>query len=143
MQAKLTKELALQEIENIKEKIVGENILQVLKSDEVTDAVEKVTPPDFLVAAVMAGYVYYDDEKKCVVQKLVKPLKTGEQSTDTLYYTNSMNMDLLIDENTTNQLAFLRNILTRLTCKSKQLIGKLETQDLFIAKELAGFFYQF
>lgn len=144
MQARLNKEQALKEIESMKEKIIGENILNVLSADSgVKNEIEKVEPPKYLTAAVMTGHVYFDEEKNNVVQKLIKPIQSGEQATDVLYFSNHLTFDLLVEENTNNEIAMVKNIITRLTCKSKQLIGKLEVQDMIIAKEIATFFYQF
>jgi len=144
MQAKIQKEQAIFEIENMKEKIIGENILRVLSADSgIQNEIDKIEPPKYLIAAVMTGHVYYDEEKNVVVQKLIKPIQSGEQATDALYFSNRLTFDLLVEENTGNEIAMIKNIITRLTGKSKQLIGKLEVQDMIIAKEITTFFYQF
>lgn len=142
MQAKITKETALKEIADAKEKIFGENILSVLESDQVREDVCNVNPPDLLLAAFMAGYVYWDADKNCLAQKLVKPVKSGEQSADILYYCNQLIFNMLIEEYSANDIAMVKNTIARLVGKSKQLIGNLEMQDLFIAKDISDFFYK-
>lgn len=138
---KIEKETALKEIAEIKTKIVGENILEILESDEVNKEIAGVKAGDYLIAAVMSGIVYYDDEKKCVVQKLINPIQSGEQTADTLYYKNNLTLGIMRDEDTSNQLALTINVITRLTGRTKQVIEKIWGQDLHIMQDISAFFY--
>ena len=138
---KIEKETALKEIAEIKTKIVGENILEILESDEVNKEIAGVKAGDYLIAAVMSGIVYYDDEKKCVVQKLINPVQSGEQTADTLYYKNNLTLGIMRDEDTSNQLALTINVITRLTGRTKQVIEKIWGQDLHIMQDISAFFY--
>ena len=138
---KIEKETALKEIAEIKTKIVGENILEILESDEVNKEIAGVKAGDYLIAAVMSGIVYYDDEKKCVVQKLINPIQSGEQTADTLYYKNNLTLGIMRDEDTSNQLALTINVITRLTGRTKQVIEKIWGQDLHIMHDISAFFY--
>ena len=138
---KLEKETALKELKAIKTKIVGENILEVLESEDVQNEIDKVNVGDYLLAAVMTGHVYFDDEKNCLVQELIKPVTSGEQSADVLYFKNNLTLGLMREENTSNQFALTINVITRLTGKTKQIIEKIYGQDLQILQEIASFFY--
>lgn len=42
----------------------------------------------FLLQGVMAGLIYYDEEKKCLVQKLTKTIRSGDFERNELYYKN-------------------------------------------------------
>lgn len=137
---KMEKESARKEIEAIREKIVGENILSLLKED-VKEDFSAQAPGDYLLASVMAGIVFWDDEKNCLIQKLFKPLKSGEQSREELHYKGDLNLGLLRDENTPNEIAASINVVSRLTGASKQLIEKLCYQDLSITQEITSFFF--
>ncbi len=138
---KLEENQALKEIEDYKTKMFGENILDVLDSENVEKALQKITPGKYLLAAVMAGVVYFDDEKNCLVQELIKPVQSGEQEAKSLYYKHNMTMGLMRDENTSNEMALSINMISRLTGRSKQIIEKIFGQDLHIMQDLTSFFY--
>ncbi len=42
----------------------------------------------FLLQGVMAGLIYYDEEKKCLAQKLTKTIRSGDFERNELYYKN-------------------------------------------------------
>lgn len=42
----------------------------------------------FLLQGVMAGLIYYDEEKKCLVQKLTRTIRSGDFERNELYYKN-------------------------------------------------------
>ena len=115
--------------------------MEILESDEVNKEIAGVKAGDYLIAAVMSGIVYYDDEKKCVVQKLINPIQSGEQTADTLYYKNNLTLGIMRDEDTSNQLALTINVITRLTGRTKQVIEKIWGQDLHIMQDISAFFY--
>ena len=138
---KLEENQALQAIENIKTKIFGENILNVLDSKNVEKSFQKIKPGRYLLAAVMAGVVFYDDKKGCLVQEMIKPLKSGEQEANALYFKHDITMGMMRDENTSNEMALTINMISRITGRSKQIIEKICGQDLKITQDLANFFY--
>lgn len=41
-----------------------------------------------LLQGVMAGLIYYDEEKKCLVQKLTRTIRSGDFERNELYYKN-------------------------------------------------------
>ena len=55
-------------------------------------SLQKIKPGRYLLAAVMAGVVFYDDEKGCLVQEMIKPLKSGEQEANALYFKHAITM---------------------------------------------------
>lgn len=138
---KMEPETALKELTKMKEAIIGENILDLLESDKVKKEVDDAEPGKYLQAAVVGGLVYLDKDGKTLVQKLINPIVSGEQSRDTLHYTNRLTLDIIRDEQTGNEIAQAINIVTRLTGCTKQLIGKLCYQDLYITQEIAAFFF--
>lgn len=138
---KLEENQALQEIESYKTKMFGENILDVLDSENVEESLRKVKPGRYLLAAVMTGVVSFDDEKNCLVQKLIKPVESGEQKADVLYYRHNVTMGMMRDESTSNEMALTINMMSRITGRSKQIIEKLSGQDMRIANELSSFFF--
>lgn len=141
IKAKISLETALKNIEEIKENLYGKNILDLLQNDDTKKEVEKVKPGNFLKAAVVGGLVYYDTEQKSLVQKLINPIESGEQKCDTLYYKNRLTLEILRDEDTSNDIAHAINLVTRLTGRSKQIIGKIYGQDLSIMQDICAFFY--
>lgn len=138
---KFEEKQALQEIENFKTKIFGENILNVLDSENVEESLRKVKPGRYLLAAVMAGVVYFDEEKNCLVQKLTMPVESGEQKAEILYFKHIVTMGMLRDENTTNEMAMSINMISRITGRSKQIIEKIGGQDMRVVNELSSFFF--
>lgn len=138
---KMEKETALKMINEFKEAIVGQNILELIESEKVEQEFGDAEPGKYLHAAVVGGLVYFDAESKTLVQKLINPIASGEQKTDTLYYKNRLTLDIIRDEDTPNEIAKAINIVTRLTGQTKQLIGKLWGQDLYIMQEIVAFFY--
>ena len=138
---KMEPETALKELAKMKEAIIGENILDLLESDKVKKEIDDAEPGKYLQAAVVGGLVYLDQDGKTLVQKLINPIASGEQSRDALYYKNRLTLDVIRDEQTGNEIAQAINIVTRLTGCTKQLIGKIWGQDLYIMQEIAAFFY--
>lgn len=138
---KLEENQALQEIENFKTKMFGENILNVIDSENGEKSSQKIKPGCYLLAAVMAGVVYFDNENNCLVQKLIKPVESGEQTADILYFKHNVTMGMLRDESTTNEMALTINMISRITGRSKQIIEKICGQDLKITQNLTNFFY--
>jgi antitoxin component HigA of HigAB toxin-antitoxin module len=138
---KMEPETALKELAKMKEAIIGENILDLLESDKVKKEVDDAEPGKYLQAAVVGGLVYLDEDGKTLVQKLINPIVSGEQSRDVLHYKNRLTLDIIRDEQTGNEIAQAINIVTRLTGCTKQLIGKLCYQDLYITQEIAAFFF--
>ena len=138
---KFTKEQAKNEINEIKTSILGANILNLLESEDVKEEVENVEPGKYLIAAVMGGLVYYDEEKKCLVQNLINPIQSGEQTADCLYYKNNLTLGIMRDENTSNNYSLTINLITRITGRTKQIIEKVFGQDLQVMQDIASFFY--
>lgn len=139
---KFTQEQALKELQRYKTNILGgESVLNMLESEKVTDEIENIEPGKYLIAAVMAGLVDYDEEKKCLVQKLKIPVESGEQKADCLYYRNNLTLGMMRDEYTSNNYALTINLITRITGRTKQIIEKVCGEDLQIMQDVSAFFY--
>lgn len=138
---KFTQKQALKELQDIKTKILGENVLDLLESDDVKEEIENIEPGKYLIAAVMGGLVFYDDEKKCLVQNFINPVKSGEQGADSLYYQNNLTLGIMREEHTSNNYALTINLITRITGRTKHIIEKVFGQDLQIMQDIASFFY--
>lgn len=138
---KMEPETALKQLAEFKEAIIGQNILDLLQNENVKKEIEDVEPGKYLQAAVVGGLVYLDSDGKTLVQKLINPIQSGEQTCDALHYKNRLTLDIIRDEQTGNEIAQAINIVTRLTGRTKQLIGKLCYQDLYITQEIAAFFF--
>lgn len=138
---KFTEEQALNELQNFKTNILGASVLDLLESDKVKNEIKNVQPGKYLIAAVMGGLVEYDEEKKCLIQHLKMPVKSGEQEAETLYYKNNLTLGIMRDEDTSNNYALTINLITRITGRTKQIIEKVFGEDLQIMQEIASFFY--
>lgn len=138
---KLDKITALKEIASYKAKICGQNILDLLESEDVHKEIEEIKPGKYLLAAVIGGFVYWDEKENCLVQHLVMPVESGTQKCNELHYRHNLTFGLLRDESSGSDIATGINVIHRLTGRSKQLIEKLHGQDLAITQDVAGFFY--
>lgn len=138
---KMEPETALKQLAEFKEAIIGQNILELIENEKVQKEIEDAEPGKYLQAAVVGGLVYLDEDGKTLVQKLINPIESGDQKADTLYYKNRLTLDIIRDENSGNEIAQAINIVTRLTGRTKQLIGKICYQDLYIMQEIAAFFF--
>lgn len=141
LQKKMEKETAIKMLHQFKEALIGQNILDLIESEKVEQEFGDAEPGNYLIAAVVGGLVYLDEDGKTLVQKLINEIESGEQKADTLYYKNRLTLDIIRDESTGNEIAKAINIVTRLTGKTKQLIGKICYQDLYIMQEIAAFFF--
>lgn len=138
---KMEPETALKQLAEFKEAIIGQNILDLIENEKVQEEIGDVEPGKYLQAAVVGGLVYLDEDGKTLVQKLINPIESGDQKCDVLYYKNRLTLDIIRDESTNNEIAQAINIVTRLTGRTKQLIGKICYQDLYIMQEIAAFFF--
>ena len=85
----MTEEQAKNVLNDIKNKICevdlddlcGDNNIE--KKDEKTSQIYKK-----VLQGIRCGLVQWDDEKNCMVQRLIHPLEAGEITADELYYQN-------------------------------------------------------
>ncbi len=82
LQQIMTKEEAEKYIDEMADKLE----IDILDFDvKVKSELEKKSEA-MLLQGVMCGLVFYDEEKKCLVQKLTRVIKAGDYERDTLYY---------------------------------------------------------
>lgn len=137
----MTEEQAKNVLNDIKNKICevdldelcGDNNIE--NNDEKTSQIYKK-----VLQAIRCGLVQWDDEKNCMVQRLIHPLQSGEISANELYYQNKIKFgdskDFKNDQNGEVMIQSLSNITARPT----QLIEQLMGQDLLISIGCMGFF---
>lgn len=77
----MEREAALKVIDGIKNKI-GEADLDSICEETTSVIGGNEAVYNKFVQAVMCGLVYWDDEKNCLVQNLINPVKSGERTYD-------------------------------------------------------------
>lgn len=137
----MTEEQAKNVLDDIKNKIC-EVDLDELCGDNNIENNDKKTSQIYkkVLQAIRCGLVQWDDEKNCMVQRLIHPLEAGEIKADELYYQNKIKFgdskDFKNDQNGEVMIQSLSNITARPT----QLIEQLMGQDLLISIGCMGFF---
>ncbi len=135
----MEKDSAIKVLEEIKNKICdtdlddlcGENTRIDAKDDEVSKKI---------IQAVMCGLVYWDDEKGCMVQRLIHPIKSGETEAKELYYKNNVTLSDANGFKASNQAGLIKESLALITARPIQLIGEIRGQDMTIATGCIRFF---
>lgn len=131
-------------IDEIKLKICGLDLEKICSDEEVIEEIKK-SPFEqkiqrSLENAVMCGLVRFDEQKNCLVQELIHPLKSGEMECDTLYYSNKLNLGHAKGQRANDSTEALIIILNLITGKPKPLICQLQMQDITIAEACINFF---
>jgi len=94
-----------------------------------------------LTQAIMCGLVKYDDDKKCLVQTLINPLKKGELTPrEQLIYRNKLTMNDLSDIPEGQGIKSLRKMLNIVTACPNDLLNTMQGQDFEIALACLNFF---
>lgn len=135
----MEKESALKEIDNIKNKIC-EVDLDTICEEETRVIGGNETIYKKLVQAVMCGLVYWDEEKNCLVQKLINPLKSGELTREQLEYKHKITLGQMKTFKGDTSLEYAIESLATITSAPKVLIGQLSGQDQQIATACVDFF---
>lgn len=137
----MTEEQAKNVLNDIKNKICevdldelcGDNNIE--NNDEKTSQIYKK-----VLQAIRCGFVQWDDEKNCMVQRLIHPLQSGEISANELYYQNKIKFGDSRDfKNDQNGEVMIQSLST-ITARPTQLIEQLMGQDLLISIGCMGFF---
>ena len=132
---------AIKVIEKIKDLICDVDLEELCgESVDINESAAKKESMEILIRAVMCGLVYWDDDKNCMVQKFIRPLKSGAQTADYIEYRNKLTLENARDFNAINQIELTINALAAVSGRSIQLIGKLSGQDLSIATACISFF---
>ena len=135
----MEKDAALNYINEMKDKICGVDLDSIC--DEKTDIIggnEQVF--NKFVQAVMCGLVYYDEEKGCLVQNLIKPVKAGQLERDALYYRNHLTLEQMKMFKEQKEMGVAIEAIATVTACPIPLIEQIEGQDQKIASACVDFF---
>lgn len=138
----MPRETAIKQIEEIRLKICGVDLMELCADEEVDKAVEKV-PDDlmkYLINAWRCGLVYFDEDRNCLVQKFIKPLVSGEQRLEEICYKNELTLKQIKGGTSYNQIEMLIQILSLVSGQSVHIIGALKGQDVQISMAIVAFF---
>jgi len=135
----MEREAALNVIEKIKHKINGEDLADICGEESKIIGGSPVIYDKF-VQAVMCGLVYWDEEKNCLVQKLIKPVKVGDIARDSLYYRNHLNFRMMKSFKSNNEVETSVEAIAAITACPKQVIDEIEGQDQKICAACVDFF---
>lgn len=135
----MEKEAALSYIEEFKNKICGEDLDSICEEKTSVIGGNEAVFTKF-VQAVMCGLVYFDEEKNCLVQKLIKPVKAGELERDTLYYRNHLTLGKMKAFKESKEMGLAIEAIAEVTACPVVLIEQIEGQDQKIASACVDFF---
>lgn len=135
----MEKESALKEIDNMKNKICEVDLDAICEEETRVIGGNEIIYKRF-VQAVMCGLVYWDEEKNCLVQKLINPLKSGELTREQLEYKHKITLGQMKTFKSDTSLEYGIESLATITSVPKVLIGQLSGQDQQIATACVDFF---
>lgn len=138
----MERETACKQIAEMKLKICGID-LDALCDDEEVKGDAKKSPDEIrksLENAWMCGLVYFDENKNCLVQKLISPLVSKEQSCDVLIYEKQMSLNDVRARQCATEIEALLYTLSLITGRSMHLLGTMKGQDVQIAMACISFF---
>lgn len=135
----MEKESALKEIDNMKNKICEVDLDAICEEETRVIGGNEIIYKRF-VQAVMCGLVYWDEEKNCLVQKLINPLKSGELTREQLEYKHKITLGQMKTFKSDTSLEYGIESLATITSVPKVLIGQLTGQDQQIATACVDFF---
>lgn len=141
----MERESANKIIEDIKLKICGVDLEKICSDDELIESAKKQDPAvekyhRLLENAVMVGLVFWSEERNCLCQKLIKPVKSGEQSCSVLQYASEVTLTKMKGQTGTDRIDSLINTVSTLTGRSKQIIGAIKNTDVDIMVACVNFF---
>lgn len=135
----MEQESAIRIIEEIKNKICDVDLDSLCGEETSIKGAGEISHKR-LVQAVMCGLVYWDEEKQCLCQKLIKPVKSGELTRDALYYRKSLTLGEMKQFRATNEFAYGIESLATITACPQPLIEMIVGQDQQIATGCMDFF---
>lgn len=138
----MERETAQKQIEEIKLRICGVDIDALCENEEIKESTKELPYDDKrkLENAWMCGLIYFSEEKNCLVQKLIKPIKSGEIEASELEYKYTLNLKNAVGVSTKDQVETTINVLSRVTGRPKQLLGEIHGQDVQFAQACIAFF---
>ena len=135
----MEKDSAIKVLEEIKNKICDVDLDELCGEKTQVDIKDNEIAKK-LLQAVMCGLVYWDDEKGCMVQRLIHPIKSGETEAKELYYKNNVTLSDANGFKASNQAGLIKESLALITARPIQLIGEIRGQDMTIATGCIRFF---
>ena len=118
--------------------------LNIVNIDDICEDTEKneyeILMHRKLLQGIMCGLVYFDEEKKYLVQKLIAPLESGELKRTELTYKYKLNMKRMRNINESLGTKSYEDMLSEVTCEPEKLIGEMQGTDFMIAQGCLGFF---
>lgn len=137
----MEKDSAIKVLQEIKENIAGVDLTAICE-ENITISNEDLQDMTIkrVIQAIQCGLVYWDNNENVLVQKLIKPLISGELEAKELKYKNRLCIKELKNMNSENQLDLLEKALSQITGRASHLIGKLTGQDIQIATGCLSFF---
>lgn len=141
----MSRESAKKIIEDIKLKICGVDLEKLCSDDEVTESVKEMAPIQekymrLIENAIMTGLVFWSDERNCLCQKLIKPVKSGEQTCTVLNYSTDITLAQMKGQTGVDRIESTINTVAILTNRSKQIIGAIKNIDVDIMTACVNFF---
>jgi hypothetical protein len=122
----MEKETAVKTLNEIKDLIGGVDLMEIcddvseIKLEDIQDPIQKI-----LIAAIQCGLVYWSEEENCLVQKLIRPVKSGEITADEFKYKHRLSINELKSINAKNELDLFEKGLSQMVARPSQLIGRL------------------
>lgn len=136
----MEKESALNEMARIQDNLGGVDIVKICENQTDPKDFENDTALKKVICAVMCGLVYWNEEKNCLSQKLINPIKSGELEADQLDYKYNVSLKDLKMMNSSNSFELLIKTLSKIVGRAEPLIGQLHGQDSEIALGCLSFF---
>ena len=88
----------------------------------------------------MCGLVFWDDEKNCLVQTLINPVKSGELHREALYYRNHLTLGQMKMFKESKEMGVAIEAIATVTACPVPLIEQIQGQDQKIASACVDFF---
>lgn len=142
IRVRLTKEQAIERINEIKNKICEVDLDELCKDEAKIENKDERTSQIYekVIQGVRCGLVDWDETENCMVQHLIHPLKAGDMNADKLFYKNNVKFGDSKDFRSSQEGEVMIQTLSNITGKATQLIEELRGQDLLIAIGCMGFF---
>ena len=137
----MERESALKILDDLKNKIGGVDLDEIcgekveVESEEGNEIIHKR-----LVQGIMCGLVYWDEDKECLVQELISPVKSGEVECDKLYYRNKLTLKDGKDFKAKNRVGLTLESLSVCCERPIQIVEKIHGTDVNIAMGCLSFF---
>jgi len=93
-----------------------------------------------MIQAIRCGLVYFDNDKNCLIQKLIKPLESGGITKEYLEYRNRLTLKSMHKVNEANGMKSLQEMLAQVTGAGYNILNWITGEDFRIAQSCLGFY---